>query len=72
MLQRAVTKLQRQQFTPKQIAENKPKAFSIGALDKKAVSRTEEERRKKKDEEEAIKSVSMLTINLAQKLLRLG
>ena len=57
MLQRAVTKLQRQQFTPKQIAENKLKAFSIGAMGKKAVSKTEEERRKKKDEEEAIKSV---------------
>ena len=57
MLQRAVTKLQRQQLTSKQIAENKLKAFSIGALVKKAVSKTEEERRKKKDEEEAIKSV---------------
>jgi len=44
---RAVTKLQRQQFTPKQIAENKLKAFSIGAMGKKAVSKTEEERRKK-------------------------
>lgn len=54
---RAVTKLQRQQFTPKQIAENKLKAFSIGAMGKKAVSKTEEDRRKKKDEEEAIKSV---------------
>jgi len=54
---RAVSKLQRQQFTPKQIAEQKLKAFSIGAMGKKAISKTEEDRRKKKEEEEAIKSV---------------
>ena len=49
--------MQKNQFTPKQIAENKLKAFSIGAMGKKGLSRTEEEKRRKKEEEEKITEV---------------
>ena len=49
--------MQRQQFTPKQIAENKLKAFSIGAMGKKSLSRTEEEKKKAKEEEESLANV---------------
>jgi len=53
----ALAKMQKNQFTPKQIAENKLKAFSIGAMGKKGLSRTEEEKRRKKEEEEKITEV---------------
>ena len=49
--------MQRQQFTPKQIAEKKLQAFSIGAMGKKSLSRTEEEKKKQREEEEKIADV---------------
>ena len=55
--QAALTKMQRQQFTPKQIAERKLQAFSIGAMGKKNLSRTEEEKKKAKEEEESLADV---------------
>jgi len=59
-IQKQITKaaaLKMQKFAPKQIAEQKLKAFSIGAMGKKGLSRIEEEKKKKKDDEEAIKNV---------------
>jgi len=53
----ALTKMQRNQFNSKQIAEKKLQAFSIGNMGKKSVSRSDEEKRKQKEEEEAIASV---------------
>ena len=50
----ALTKMQRQQFTPKQIAERKLQAFSIGSMGKKNLSKAEEEKRKKREEEEKL------------------
>lgn len=54
--QHAVSKLQK--FTPKQISENKLKAFSIGNMGRAMPSAKEQEdRKKKKEQEEAIKNV---------------
>ena len=55
--QAALTKMQRQQFTPKQIAERKLQAFSIGTMGKKNLSRTEEEKKKAREEEESLANV---------------
>ena len=49
--------MQRQQFTPKQIAERKLQAFSIGTMGKKNISRTEEDKKKAKEEEESLAGV---------------
>ena len=58
LLQTALAKVQKQQFTPKQIAENKLKAFSIGNMSGRVnVKKNEEDKKKKKEEEEAIKNV---------------
>ena len=54
-LQHAVSKLQK--FTPKQISENKLKAFSIGNMGRTVPAKDKEERKKKKEEAEAIKNV---------------
>jgi len=53
----ALNKMQRQQVTPKQIAEKKLQAFSIGAMGKKNLSRTEAEKQKLREEEEKIANV---------------
>ena len=47
----ALTKMQRNQFNSKQIAEKKLQAFSIGNMGKKSVSRTEEEKRKQEQDQ---------------------
>ena len=56
-LKAALNKMQRQQVTPKQIAEKKLQAFSIGAMGKKNLSRTEAEKQKLREEEEKIANV---------------
>ena len=54
-LQHAVSKLQK--FTPKQISENKLKAFSIGNMGRAVPAKDIEERKKRREEEEALKNV---------------
>jgi len=51
----AVSKLQK--FTPKQISENKLKAFSIGNMGRAVPAKDIEERKKRREEEEALKNV---------------
>ena len=53
--QHAVSKLQK--FTPKQISENKLKAFSIGNMGRAVPAKDIEERKKRREEEEALKNV---------------
>ena len=54
-MQHAVSKLQK--FTPKQISENKLKAFSIGNMGRAVPAKDIEERKKRREEEEALKNV---------------
>ena len=53
--QHAVSKLQK--FTPKQISENKLKAFSIGNMGRAVPAKDIEERKKRREEKEALKNV---------------